>query len=162
MSRESIYGKVKLNMFEHVQVDLGGDPCIVRWSMALLVMITWWPPLWTDRQTNTTENIAFLQLRWRAVKIFIRVVRCKLIFSHDHGCTHFAGDIFTLFLLHLSKYFGSQWSMSRSDFSTLFILRGVGRPVSHQLRLWSLPELIICYIQLQANLKFNTCRSTRK
>ena len=45
--------------------------CMVR-SNASRVIVTW-DPLWrewqTDRQTDTTENITFPQLRWRAVKI---------------------------------------------------------------------------------------------
>ena len=30
-----------------------------------------------DRQTDTTENITFRQLRWRAVKICVHVLQCE-------------------------------------------------------------------------------------
>ena len=48
-------------------VSRGGDEaraCTVR-SNASWVMVTWGPTL--NRMTETTENITFLQLRWRAV-----------------------------------------------------------------------------------------------
>ena len=39
------------------------------WSVASWVVLPWGPPLWTEWQTHTTEDIAFLQLRWWAVVI---------------------------------------------------------------------------------------------
>ena len=42
------------------------------------------PPLWTDRQTDTTENITFPQLRWRALKMMDAVQISRFSVSHNN------------------------------------------------------------------------------
>ena len=54
----------QVNMFEQVPSwPLAGSPCMAL-SKASWVMVTWDSPC---RQTHTTENIIFPQLRWRVV-----------------------------------------------------------------------------------------------
>ena len=77
-----------MNMFKLVssddhQMSLAWGPCPMRsyvWgtctvrSNASWVMVTWDSPLPMHRQTHTSENITFPQVRWRAV---IKVVDCQ-------------------------------------------------------------------------------------
>ena len=51
-----------------VPVWLGGPHMTCDWLMEPSVIVTWDPPS-LNRQTDRTENITFLQLRWRAVII---------------------------------------------------------------------------------------------
>ena len=49
----------------------GGNSCMVRYN-ASRVIVTW--RLLVNRQTHTTENITFTQIRWWAVMIVIRTI----------------------------------------------------------------------------------------
>ena len=56
--------------------DKARGACMMR-SNASWVMVTWDPPL--DRQTDTTKNITFLQLRWR------EVIMCRTVLFGSKG-----------------------------------------------------------------------------
>ena len=79
---ESLYSEVQV---EQVWTSLGGGTCIGR-SDASWVIVTWDPPLWTNRRTDTTENIIFPQLSWRAVvKFFYNVYHSQKNTSRHGG-----------------------------------------------------------------------------
>ena len=85
------------------QRSLAGRPGLgrvpVQWGPnASLVMVTWNP--FPCGQTDTTENIIFLQLRWRTVMISSRIeLKIREIKSHlDHLNSKFpqSGQVFIL------------------------------------------------------------------
>ena len=65
----------------------GGGGSNVSWAM-----VTWKRPSPVNRQTHTTENFIFLQLRWRAIKyVYLETVRYRWAFIslptlHDVHC----------------------------------------------------------------------------
>ena len=60
---------VEPRVWEYSEVSCSGEGEAIQWVQSGPMHPGTSCPLWTDRQTETTENINFPQLRWRAVNI---------------------------------------------------------------------------------------------